>query len=200
VAKLGIFGGTFDPPHLGHLILGMEARYQLGLDRLLWVVTADPPHKAEQEMASLENRLEMVKAAIEGNSEFELSRIEVDRPGPHFAVDTIKLLRREYPGDELIYLIGGDSLHDLPGWNRPREFVEVCDAIGVMRRPDDHINLDRLEASLPGLSGKLRFVNAPLLDISSSELRQRVRESHPVRYYLPPAVLAIIRERELYLH
>ncbi|HJS28119.1 MAG TPA: nicotinate-nucleotide adenylyltransferase [Anaerolineales bacterium] len=198
MARLGIFGGTFDPPHLGHLILGAEACFQLALDRLLWVVTAEPPHKAGDQLAPVEARLAMVEAAIAGNESFELSRIEVDRPGPHFSVDTLKLLRGAYPRDELVYLIGGDSLRDLPTWNEPLEFIQTYDALGVMRRPDDHVDLVQLEAALPRLVEKLRFVDAPLLDISSSELRRRLRAGQPVRYYLPPAVLEIIGERALY--
>ncbi|MDX1436245.1 MAG: nicotinate-nucleotide adenylyltransferase, partial [Anaerolineales bacterium] len=198
MARLGIFGGTFDPPHLGHLILGQEACFQLDLDRLLWVVTADPPHKTDSQLAPVEARMAMVLAAIEGNAYFELSRIEVDRPGPHFAVDTLRLLRERYPDDELIYLIGGDSLRDLPDWNEPLEFIQTYDALGVMRRPDDQVDLDRLEAVLPGLTERLRFVDAPLLDISSSQLRRRIRAFHPVQYYMPPAVLELIIERRLY--
>jgi nicotinate-nucleotide adenylyltransferase len=198
VARLGIFGGTFDPPHLGHLILGAEACFQLGLDRLLWVVTADPPHKSGHELAGLEDRLAMVEAAIEGNDAFELSRIEIDRPGPHYSADTLNILRDAHPSDELIYLIGGDSLHNLPGWSRASEFVQASDAIGVMRRPDDQVDLTTLEADLPGLVERLRFVDAPLLDISSSEIRRRIGSGHPVRYYLPPAVLEIIQTRGIY--
>jgi nicotinate-nucleotide adenylyltransferase len=168
------------------------------LDRLLWVVTAEPPHKAGDQLAPVEARLAMVEAAVAGNDCFELSRIEVDRPGPHFSVDTLKLLRSAYPHDELIYLIGGDSLHDLPAWNEPLEFIQTYDALGVMRRPDDHVDLVKLEAALPHLTENLRFVEAPLLDISSSELRRRLRAGQPVRYYLPAGVLEVIRKRGLY--
>lgn len=198
MARLGIFGGTFDPPHLGHLILGSEACFQLALDQLLWVVTADPPHKTGNQLAPVMSRMDMVEAAIADNSYFELSRIEVDRPGPHFAIDTLKLLRKAYPEDELIYLIGGDSLRDLPNWNEPLEFIDTYDALGVMRRPDDQVDLERLETVLPGLTDRLRFVDAPLLDISSSEIRRRIRADKPVQYYLPPTVLQIIEERNLY--
>jgi nicotinate-nucleotide adenylyltransferase len=197
-ARLGVFGGTFDPPHLGHLILAAEAQAQLGLEMVLFVLTADPPHKRGKAIAPLEDRLAMLTAAIQGQAIFELSRVEIDRPGPHYALDTVSLLAQEHTGKQIVYLIGGDSLQDLPNWNRPQEFVAACDAIGAMRRPDAHIDLADLEQALPGLSAKLEFVDAPLLEISSSEIRQRVREGGHYRFYLPGAVCAIIRERGLY--
>ena len=133
--RVGIFGGTFDPPHVGHLILAAEARDQLGLDRVLWVVTPDPPHKAGRTITPLLTRLDLVEAAICQDSQFEISRAEIDRPGPHYSVDTVEILARTYPQAELFYLMGGDSLHDLPTWKRPRQFIAALDGIGVMRRP-----------------------------------------------------------------
>ena len=150
--SIGIFGGTFDPPHLGHLILAAEARAQLGLDKLLWVLTPDPPHKQGQSIARIENRLEMVKLAIVDDPQFELSTVELTRPGPHYAVDTVQILARQNPGAKLVYLMGGDSLRDLPTWHRPAEFVSACQMIGVMRRPGDAVELPSLEKSLPGLT------------------------------------------------
>ena len=115
--RVGIFGGTFDPPHVGHLILAEECRTQLRLDRLLWVVTNQPPHKLDQTLSPVEKRVEMVQLSIAGNSHFELSRVDIDRPGPHYAVDTVRLLQEQLPEAELFYLMGGDSLHDLPTWH-----------------------------------------------------------------------------------
>lgn len=196
--RLGIFGGTFDPPHLGHLILAAEAQAQLRLEKVLFVLTADPPHKRGRQLTQLDIRLEMLQAAIKGQSIFALSRIEIDRPGPHYALDTMRLLAKEHPDRDLVYLVGGDSLRDLPDWDRPRDFVAACSAIGVMRRPRTRIDLDELEKDLPGLSAKLEFVDAPLLEISSSEIRERVREGGHYRFYLSGAVFEIIRERGLY--
>src|SRR5690349_15629428 len=105
--RIGIFGGTFDPPHLGHLILAEEAQYRLRIDHLLWVLTADPPHKQGQPITRLEDRLALVHAAIDDNPAFELSRVDLDRPGPHFALDTVRIIGREHPEAELFYLIGG---------------------------------------------------------------------------------------------
>ena len=196
--RIGIFGGTFDPPHIGHLILAAETRSQLNLDRLLWVLTPDPPHKQMQRITSLEQRLEMVMAAIRDDPQFELSRIEIDRPGPHYAVDTVRLLGELYPAAELVYLIGGDSLFDLPTWHRPREFIEECGQIGVMRRPGDAIDVDCLEAKLPGIRAKLAIITSPLLEISASEIRARISAGRPYRYYLPDPVYRIILTRSLY--
>lgn len=196
--RLGIFGGTFDPPHLGHLILAAEAQAQLSLDRVLFVLTADPPHKRDHYISPVGDRLAMLAAAVKGQSMFELSRMEIDRPGPHYAVDTLRLLAKEHQGNKLVYLIGGDSLRNLPDWNRPREFIAVCDALGAMRRPGTRIDLDDLELALPGLTAKLEFVDAPLLEISSSEIRERVRDGGHYRFYLPGAVFEIIQKRGLY--
>ncbi len=196
--RLGIFGGTFDPPHLGHLILASEAQDQLKLDRLLFVLTPCPPHKLDQPVTPVDHRLELLQAAIGDNPLFEVSRVDIDRPAPHFAADTVLLLRQAYPQAELIYLVGGDSLHDLPAWREPGRLLAACNALGVMRRPDDAINLARLEQAIPGLSARVRFIDAPLLEISSSEIRQRIADGRPVRYFLPPAVYQLIVERGYY--
>ncbi len=196
--RLGIFGGTFDPPHLGHLILAAEAYHQLALDRLLWVLTPYPPHKTGQVITPLEHRLEMVTAVIAGRPEYKLSRVEIDRPAPHFALDTVKLLAGQNPGVQLIYLMGGDSLRDLPAWRNPLELIGICHALGVMRRPGDSVDLAGLEEKLPGVSAKVRFIEAPLLEIAASEIRQRVRDGRPFRDYLPEPVYRIVVECGLY--
>lgn len=197
--RIGIFGGTFDPPHLGHLILAAEAQYQLSLDEVLFVLTPDPPHKQGLTITPSDERLAMLQAALADNPSFTLSRVEIDRPGPHYAVDTVRLLRKQYPKDLLIYLMGGDSLGELPkNWHKPEEFVAACDELGVMRRPRDLVDLVALEAALPGISAKVKFVNAPLLDIASRQIRRRAREGRPYRYYLPEAVCAVIREWGIY--
>ena len=140
----------------------------------------------------------MLKAMVNHDTIFELSRIEIDRPGPHFSVDTVRLLQAEYPEDEIIYLMGGDSLRTLPEWSRGQEFVEACDVIGVMRRPGENVDLSELEQKLPGLSARLQFIDAPLLEIASREIRARITEGGAYRYYLYPSVYEIIEERGLY--
>jgi nicotinate-nucleotide adenylyltransferase len=195
---LGIFGGTFDPPHIGHLILAAEARAQLALDRLLWVLTPDPPHKQGQPLTPVEHRLAMVELAIADNPDFELSRVDLDRPGPHFALDTVKLLAEQYPLAGPVYLMGGDSLRDLSSWHLPAELVAACRFLGVLRRPGDSIDLAALEKTFPGLTAKVRFVDAPLIDIASHEIRARAAAGRPYRYYLPRAVYKYIETNALY--
>ena len=196
--RLGIFGGTFDPPHIGHQILAAEAQHQLNLDAVLWVLTPDPPHKKLRKITPLSTRLKMVQAAISGCAAFQLSRVDIDRPAPHYAVDTVRLLQAQYPQAELVYLMGGDSLHDLPCWYEAQEFVAACHSIGVMRRPGDEINLSLLEIKIPAINHKIRFVDAPLLEIAASQIRSRIRQGKPFRYYLSESVYRIIEQRKLY--
>ncbi len=196
--RIGIFGGTFDPPHIGHLILASEAFYQLELDNILWVITPDPPHKQKQAITPTKHRLDMTAAAISNDPNFMLSRIELDRLGPHYVADTMHMLRNHYPHGELIYLIGGDSLQNLPTWNRPRQFLTYCDALGVMRRPGAEFNLDELEIVIPGLKEKVRIIDTPLIEIASFQIRERIAQHQPFRYFLPEAVYQIIQERKLY--
>jgi nicotinate-nucleotide adenylyltransferase len=195
---VGVFGGTFDPPHLGHLILAAEACQQLGLARLLWVLTPVPPHKLDQAITPLEHRQAMLQFAIAGDPAFELSRVEMDRPGPHYALDTVELLVGQHPNAQLVYLMGGDSLRDLPAWHRPADLVAACHYLGVMRRPGESIYLPDLEEILPGLTQKVRFVDAPLVNISSRQIRQRAAEGRPFRYFLHPAVYGYILEHDIY--
>jgi nicotinate-nucleotide adenylyltransferase len=196
--QIGLFGGTFDPPHLGHLILASEAYSQLDLNRLLWVLTPDPPHKQDQSITPIAHRLAMVKLAIQDNPTFELSRIELDRPGPHYTLDTIELIAEQYPHADITPIIGGDSLRDLPKWNRPRELLQACHWVGVMHRPGEQENLEALEKELPGISSKVHYVDAPLLEIESREIRSRIMDGKPFQYYLRPAVYQYIKEHHLY--
>ncbi len=196
--RIGVFGGTFDPPHVGHLILAAEAQDQLRLDRLLWVLTPDPPHKLDQTISPLTVRLQLLLAAIGENPSFELCRVDMDRPGPHYAVDTVKILQDQYPSAEIYYLIGGDSLHDLPAWYHPQRLIELIDGLGVMRRPGDQVDLRELEQKIPGLTAKICFIEAPLLEISARQIRQRVAEGRAYRYYVHPAVYRLIEELGIY--
>jgi len=196
--RLGIFGGTFDPPHIGHLILAAEARDQLNLDCTIWVLTPNPPHKRGEKVTKLEHRLRMVELAIEDDHAFSLSHVDINRPGPHYTIDTIRILKGEYPDRELFYLMGGDSLQNLPKWYHSDEILNAVDGIGVMRRPGDDIDLSGLIKALPQLSEKLNFVTAPLLEISAQQIKVRVGESRAYRYYVLPKVFRYIRENKLY--
>jgi nicotinate-nucleotide adenylyltransferase len=197
--RIGIFGGTFDPPHLGHLILAMEAASQLNLDRLLWMVTPDPPHKNNQVITPITTRIKLVQAALEGDPVFELSTLELERKGPQYALDTVRELRKLYPEAEIIYLIGEDSLQDLPKWHEPKELIQELDFLGVMHRPGGETKMQSLEKVLPGLSDKVKFIDAPLLEISSRQIRDRIQKHQPYKYYLPEKVFQVINTLGLYL-
>ena len=196
--RVGLFGGTLDPPHVGHLILASEAKSQLELTRVLWTVTPDPPHKQDQSITSLEHRLAMVKLAIQDEPSFELSDIELSRPGPHYTVDTIKLLAQENPNAQIVPIIGGDSMNDLPTWHEPGELLYAAHWVGVMRRPGEETDLDALEQELPGISSKVHYVEAPLLEIASREIRERAANGKPFRYYLPKSMFEYIEQHHLY--
>jgi len=140
----------------------------------------------------------MVNLAISNNSRFELSTVEIDRPGPQYALDTVKIILKRFPSADLVYIMGGDSLRDLPAWHRPADFVAALKFVGVLRRPGDSIDLPALEKNIPGLSAKVRNIKAPLLDIAAHEIRQRIADGRPFRYYLPPAVYDYILEHNLY--
>jgi nicotinate-nucleotide adenylyltransferase len=196
--RIGIFGGTFDPPHLGHLILASEARNQLRLTRLLWVLTPHSPHKLGNPLTEISQRLEMVQCAIADEQTFELSTIEFERPAPQYTVDTLEILKRQNPAADLILLMGADALRGLTSWHRPADLVAICREIGVMRRPGESIPLSTLEAVLHGIKDKVRFVEAPLLQISSREVRRRIAEGLEYRYFLPPAIYDYIQTHNLY--
>jgi len=196
---IGLYGGTFDPPHVGHLILAGEALFQLGLTRLLWVPTPEPPHKTKHLITPLHHRLEMLRQAIlKAQPGFEISTLEIDRPGPHYTVETLEVLGTQFPAADLVLLIGGDSLRDLPTWHRPRDVVAACRFVGVMRRPGVSPDVAALEGILPGLGAKIRFVDAPQIDVSSSLIRKRVATGGHYRYYLTPEVYSYIEEQQLY--
>jgi nicotinate-nucleotide adenylyltransferase len=195
--RYGIFGGTFDPPHNGHLALAQAALSQLNLDRVLWVVTADPPHKQGWLLSPVADRLALVQAAIDGQPHFVVSRVDIDRPGPHWAADTVALLKQQYPGVDLVYLMGGDSLRDLPTWGRPGELLANAD-LGVLMRPGAEVDPASLEHDLPGITGKVMLVAAPHVDISSHELRRRVAAGQSIAGLTPPAVAVLIHARHLY--
>jgi nicotinate-nucleotide adenylyltransferase len=196
--RIGIFGGTFDPPHIGHLILAGEAVIQFNLNRLLWVLTPDPPHKLEKPITPLIHRLPMLQTMIQHNPIFELSRIEIDRPGPHYTFDTVRLITDQNPDAELHLLIGGDSLRDLSTWRLPLDLVAAVSKIGVMRRPGDFTDLHTIEAQIPGVTAKIQLIDALLQPVSSSELRRRIAKGEMYRYYVTPDVYDYIETHHLY--
>ena len=196
--KIGIFGGTYDPPHIGHLILTQEAQAQLELDHVLWVLTPFPPHKRTQKISPIQDRMMMVLLAIANNRNFSLSRVDIDRQPPHYAVDTVKLLREKSPKDEFYYLMGADSLNDLTTWHEPIEFVSECHGIGVMRRSGELLLTTKLEAEIPGLNEKIQFLDTPNIEISGSDIRYRVKNGKQFRYFVPEKIYHYILNHKLY--
>ena len=196
--RIGIFGGTFDPPHIGHLILTDEARFQLNLDQVWWLLTPIPPHKLSLDITPVTDRLEMVEAALIDQDRFEISYVDINRSPPYYALDTMRILRDQYPYFQFIYLIGGDSLKYLPTWHQPIEFIRTCDEIGVMSRPGYDVDITELEQVLPGLAERIRIIHTPLIEISSSRIRQRIENGLPFRNFLPAEVYRTILAKGLY--
>jgi len=198
VLKLGVIGGTFDPPHYGHLTLAENARVQLQLDRVLFVLAGWPPHKPGQPITPSHQRVAMVRAAIAGNPSFVLSRVDLDRLGPHYTVDMLAELQWKYPEAKLFFLMGGDSLAEFPSWRDPTGIARRARLV-VMQRPGYEPDLTVLEKAVPGIGERLVWLDGPYLDIAASDLRRRVREGLPIRYLVPPMVEAYIRVQGLYI-
>jgi len=197
MTRLGILGGTFDPPHMAHLVIADQALGQLKLERVLFVPAGQQPLKHNRTTTPVELRVAMTQLAIAGNPAFELSRVDVDRPGPHYTADMLKLLREAYPGSLLYLLIGSDSLHDLLHWRDPARIVAQA-RLAVMRRPGFAPDMSALEVALPGIAERVEWVDAPGLDVSSSDIQRRVREGRSIRYLVPRAVESLIVEQRLY--
>lgn len=195
--RFGIFGGTFDPIHYGHLVAAEEARVVLGLERVLIVPAGQPPHKSAWPITAAEHRVAMVRLAIASNPHFVLSRVDLDRPGPHYSVDMVSRLRRELGPGELYFIVGMDSLMQLPTWHEPERLMGLCYVVGV-NRPGYTYSLAPLEAVVPGISAHIRVLEAPQLEIASSEIQERVRSGLPIKYQLPDSVEQYIMEHRLY--
>lgn len=197
--RVGILGGTFDPPHLGHLVLAEYAQQSLGLERVLFVPAADPPHKRGAVRTPISYRLPMLELAIADQAYFAVSRIDIDRPGPHFAVDMIRLLQIDLPDAELYFLMGSDSFSDLPRWHQPEALVRLC-RIVVLDRPGRAWALDMHADTLPDLASRTSIISYPRLGISSTEVSTRLHAGQSVRYLVPQPVLDFISEHGLYKH
>ncbi len=191
--RLGLFGGTFDPIHLGHLILAESCREALALDRVWLVVAGVPPHK-RGERTAVGDRLEMARLATAGHGGFAVSELEARDPGPHYSYRTVEAIAAERPGDELFFLIGADSLVDLPGWREPGRIAAAA-TIVVVNRPGV------APPPTPDLGPSARpivHVESPLIELASSDLRRRVADGRSIRFRVPRAVEAYIAERGLY--
>jgi nicotinate-nucleotide adenylyltransferase len=200
--RIGVFGGTFDPVHLGHLVLAEQCREQGRLDEVWFMPANVPPHKQSQPLTRFDQRVEMVELAIAGNPAFRVEPIEGGRSGPNYTADTLEGLRRQHPEAEFFLLIGSDSLADLSHWYEPQRIVENASLL-VMLRPDYPARSTeelRREMQLPGSAPlHVEWVAAPpLISIASRDLRQRVVEGRSIRYLVPRAVECYIQEKRLY--
>ncbi|NPV66850.1 MAG: nicotinate (nicotinamide) nucleotide adenylyltransferase [Anaerolineae bacterium] len=195
--RLGLLGGTFDPLHIGHLILASMAVEALALDAVWFVPAADPPHKQGRAVTPASHRLAMVALGIAGNPRFALSRIDVDRPGPHYSVDMVALAQQQAPQAAIFFLLGSDSLADLPTWHRPDLLLARCQ-LGVYQRPEAPVDVAALEAHLPGLSGRMIWIEGPGISLSASAIRERLQGGRSVRYLVPETVRTYIDAHRLY--
>jgi nicotinate-nucleotide adenylyltransferase len=198
--KVALLGGTFNPPHLAHLLCASEAADQLGLDRVIFMPVFTPPHKDVDVEPGAEVRLELCELATAGDERLEVSRLEADRGGPSFTADTLRELHARHPEHELIFIVGGDMAVSLPAWKEPRTVLElaklaIAERSGALRRDV----IERLTAEYgEDVTERLEFFDMPRIDISSSEIRRRVGAGRSIRYLVPPTVAEHIARRGLY--
>lgn len=188
---VGIFGGSFNPPHLAHLIVAESVREQFGLREVWWMPSARPPHKEAAALASAAHRLAMTRRATEGNPAFRVSELEIERAGLSYTVNTIAALQQAHPATDFALLIGGDSLAAFGTWHRPGEIARRVPLL-VYRRPGTRA------APPERFAERVHFAQAPLLEISGTEIRQRCRQGRSVRYLVPERVRAYIEKHTLY--
>lgn len=191
--KLGIFGGTFNPPHIAHLMAAEGVRDHLKLDKVLFVPAAIPPHKQHENIVPIKHRLEMVRVAIGGNPAFELSDIELRRKGPSYTIDTVRELRRSYPDAGLFFIMGIDLLTDFDTWKEPDKILEECTLVAMNRPGFDLAVVDK------DLLARIELVNVPSVDISSTNIRRRVRSGRSIKYLVTREVEEYIRRASIYL-
>jgi nicotinate-nucleotide adenylyltransferase len=196
---VGVLGGTFDPPHIGHLILADEARYALNLEEVFWVLTPSPPHKIDQTLTPLDSRLWMLRESIKDNPAFRLSEADILRPAPHYSVGTMEWLVEHYPDHNFIYIMGSDSFRDLPKWHDTHRFLQLCVGLGVMQREGISLDHKLIEAQIPGIMAKTHFFKTPIIGISGHDIRERVKKGISYRYLVPHGVSVIIYQLGLYL-
>ncbi len=200
IYRLGVMGGSFDPLHLGHLIMAETALEVLRLDKVLFVPAGRQPLKLGRSVTPAEHRVAMVELAIRDNPGFALSRVDVDRQEPSYTAETIKLLRAEWgqPDTLAMWLImGADSLVTFPRWRDPGAILSLC-RLAVVRRPGSSVDMTLLRAELPGIESALDWVEGPLIGISATDLRRRVSEGRSIRYRVPEAVRQYIEANRLY--
>jgi nicotinate-nucleotide adenylyltransferase len=196
--RIGIFGGTFDPVHIGHLILAEEAWFQLALDCVYLVPAGDPPHKRDIRLSPVADRLRMCELAVAEGDHVQVSRIDADRPGPHYTSEMVRLVRQQVGAETALYfLMGMDSLRDLPTWHEAAWLVENCTLVALSRH-DVTPDWAQLEMALPGVRDRVIILDMPELEIASNTLRARVRTGQPIRYQVPRLVEEYIYTHGLY--
>lgn len=196
--RVGVFGGTFDPVHIGHLVVAEEAAASQRLDIVLFVPAGDPPHKPGAPITAADHRVRMLELAVATCPHFKVSRIDVDRPGPHYTVDMLRVVAAAWPGAALFAILGCDSLNDLPTWRAPRQILAAATML-VAGRPGVECDLSDLTAALPGIGDRTVFLDAPLIGVSATDVRHRVAGGRPIRHQVPAAVEAYIRRHGLYV-
>jgi nicotinate-nucleotide adenylyltransferase len=197
--RVGILGGTFNPPHIGHLVCAQEAYREFELDRVLLIPARIPPHKPVEHEPGAHHRLELCRVAVADDERFEVSDLELRRDGPSYTVDTLKELSTEAPNNELFLIVGGDIAAGLPRWREPERVLDLATLSIAKRRGTARSSID---AALGGLRGgdRARFFDMPRIGVSSTMVRRRVRSGQPIRYLVPDAVRAYIERHGLYLN
>jgi len=197
--KVGVLGGSFDPIHYGHLVAAEEARAELGLACVIFVPAGQPPHKLHRVLSPPEVRLEMVNIAISTNPYFESSRVEIDRPGPHYTADTVAILRSQLGAQtDIFFIVGLDSLLEVATWRDPERLLNLCYLVAVTRPGYPAVDVTQLDMRIRRWADRIITLPIPQLDISSSNLRQRVRQGRPIKYQLPESVEQYILGHGLY--
>jgi nicotinate-nucleotide adenylyltransferase len=196
--RVGILGGTFNPPHVGHLVCAQEAYAGLGLEQVLFAPVREPPHKAIEADPGCEHRVRLCELAVEGDERFAVSRVDADRPGPSWTVDTLRRLHADAPEHDLTFIVGGDMAYSLPTWREPEAVLELAE-LGVAEREGvRRADIAEALAALPGALERVRFFEMPRIDVSSSYIRREVAAGRPVRYLVPDAVADYMRTHDLY--
>jgi nicotinate-nucleotide adenylyltransferase len=197
--RLGLFGGTFDPVHLGHLLLAERCREECRLDQVWFLPAGTPPHKATESITAGTQRAEMLEFAIAGHPQFSVNRMELAREGRSFTVDTLRQLHEEDPTRELFFLIGADSLADLPMWRDPPGIAELATIVAVNRGDRPWPDLEALRKQLgDAVFGRIQLVTMPGIDLSATDIRRRVRDGKSIRFMTPRACEVYIEQQKLY--
>lgn len=198
-ARIGVFGGAFDPVHIGHLIAAEILRHTLRLEQVIFLPAGRPPHKPSQVLAPDDDRVAMLRLALDDQSVFSISMIDLERPGYSYTARSLEILLADLPADvELYFLMGQDSLRDFPNWRYPDQIARLV-RLGVAQRPGFDISVAAVEHAVPETAGRIELVPIPLIGVSSRDLRRRICAGEPFRYQVLPVVADYIQRHGLYL-